>query len=46
VRSTTAALVSPERMLPNPRIVWKLSDMAYDGKQAKNGAVILLFRRS
>jgi hypothetical protein len=25
---------------------WHLSDMAYDGKQARNGAVVLLFRRS
>jgi hypothetical protein len=24
---------------------WQLSDMAYDGAQSKNGAVVLLFRR-
>jgi hypothetical protein len=24
---------------------WRLSDMAYDGAQSKNGAMLLLFRR-
>jgi len=28
------------------RAGWHLSGMAYDGKQARNGAVVLLFRRS
>jgi hypothetical protein len=28
------------------RAGWQLSNMAYDGKQARNGAVVLLFRRS
>jgi hypothetical protein len=27
------------------RVGWQLSNMAYDGKQARNGAVVVLFRR-
>ncbi len=27
------------------RAGWQLSNMAYDGKQARNGAVVVLFRR-